>query len=364
MLHGDAVYIYAFDLAYDMRREPVPQLLGCPVEEYALAPSKRSPKRLFFYRPLTATLPPETRRVAGRTVEVHRSVKLFRVGAVSLQIRVPFEAETLAELVAWHDLAFESGTLETEVDGLASRIRDDVAPWCVRPVERVDPGEPYTVFVFESLPGEDAEPPARAEAWLEAHRQEVAGLLACEPEAARLSPREIAETTGRVLSYYEDDLVVVDWDAAIVAGEREDLGDVLHVMELANVQRTELTVYDRMLDASLEGSYRDLGRRTPAFRRGVRRNLRELRVDLARLSDEITNISKFFGDWHLARLYQIVHARFHLSDWHRAIDDKLSTLGDLYELLQQDRMNFWMVVLEATIVLLFILDVILLVLGL
>ena len=46
------------------------------------------------------------------------------------------------------------------------------------------------------------------------------------------------------------------------------------------------------------------------------------------------------------------------------IREKLRTLGDLYQLLQQDWVNFWMVVLETTIVLLFILDVILLLIGL
>ena len=39
------------------------------------------------------------------------------------------------------------------------------------------------------------------------------------------------------------------------------------------------------------------------------------------------------------------------------------TTRELYGLLQQERTNLWMVVLEATIVLLFILDVILLLTG-
>jgi uncharacterized Rmd1/YagE family protein len=81
---------------------------------------------------------------------------------------------------------------------------------------------------------------------------------------------------------------------------------------------------------------------------------------MARLTDELENITKFFGDWHLARIYQHVCHRFHLADWNRIINEKLQTLADLYQLLQQDRNNFWMVVLESTIVLLFILDLVLL----
>jgi len=78
----------------------------------------------------------------------------------------------------------------------------------------------------------------------------------------------------------------------------------------------------------------------------------------------LSNITKFFGDWHLARIYENISARFHLSDWHRTIDEKLKTLDNLYQLLNQDRTNRWMLTLEVTIVLLFVIDLILLVLGL
>jgi hypothetical protein len=95
----------------------------------------------------------------------------------------------------------------------------------------------------------------------------------------------------------------------------------------------------------------------------VMRELREIRIDLARFSDELSNITKFFGDWHLARIYQNISARFHLADWHRTIDEKLETLDNLYQLLNQDRISRWMLTLEVTIVLLFVIDLVLLMLG-
>jgi hypothetical protein len=56
--------------------------------------------------------------------------------------------------------------------------------------------------------------------------------------------------------------------------------------------------------------------------------------------------------------------RFHLAEWHRTVEEKLKTLDELYGLLNQDRMNRWMLVLEVTIVLLFVIDLIILVIGL
>ena len=105
-------------------------------------------------------------------------------------------------------------------------------------------------------------------------------------------------------------------------------------------------------------------RRCEHARSSILRQLREIRIDLARFSDELSNISKFFGDWHLARIYENISARFHLGDWHRTIDGKLKTLDDLYQLLNHDQTNRWMLMLEVTIVLLFVIDLVILFLGL
>ena len=359
---GEVVYLYAFDLAYDMRREPILSLLGQPVGDYSVGPSKRSPKSFFFYRPRLVELPEAQRDTPAGRVLIRRSVKLFGVGAVSVQIRIPFQVGRLEDLVAYHDLAFETGTPAEEARDLAEQVRRELAPFCIRPVPQVREGEDYTVFCLDALQPSGA--PVSAEEWLAAHGRPVAGLLMQEQDAGHLSRQEALESTARYVSYYDADLVVVDWDAALVAGAADSRDDVLHILELANVQLAELEAYDRLLDASLDAAYRDIRARPLRPRRRIRRDLREIRVDLARLSDELQNLTKFFGDWYLAKIYQAAADRFHLADWYRTLDEKLKTLGDLYDLLQQDRVNLSMVVLEAAIVLLFILDVAILLVGL
>ena len=157
---------------------------------------------------------------------------------------------------------------------------------------------------------------------------------------------------------------MLDWDAALIVQDASQLDETLYVLELANLQLTELEAYDRILDRSLEHSYRDLANRTRRASGELMKELREIRIDLARFSDELLNITKFFGDWHLARFYEAISSRFHLGDWHRTVDDKLKTLDDLYQLLNQDRMNRLMLWLEVIIVLLFIIDLVVLILGL
>jgi hypothetical protein len=287
---------------------------------------------------------------------------LLPVGALSVTVSVPFEVPTIEDLVVFHDLAFSNGALQDEVRKLVEEARQELARYFIRPAPQLADEEAYTVFCIDSpLAAQDGRPLA-AEDWLGQHRRQVASLLTQEADIGLLSRQEAKESTDRYLSYYQNDLTVVDWDAALLVQEPSQLDEILYVLELANLQLAELEAYDRLLDTAMERSYRDL---TQQPRRGseVMRELREIRIDLARFSDELSNITKFFGDWHLARLYENISARFHLVDWHRTIDDKLSTLNDLYQLLSQDRTNRWMLTLEITITLLFVIDLVILVMG-
>ena len=361
---GEVVYIYAFDVAYDMTRQPIRELLGQPVAQFAVDASKRSPKQLFFYKPQMVRLPPMERIGPYGPVRVERAIKLLPVGAISITVRVPFAVNHVEDLVVFHDLQFSNGALHDEMRCLAQEALAELKSFYIRPHPQLIEEEAYTVFCIASpLLSQDGTR-ISAESWFQSHRRPVAALLTQEPDMERLSKQESDESTGRYLSYYEDDLVVVDWDAALLIDEPRDFGETLYIMELANLQLAELEAYDRILDNALERSYRDLSGRPLRSRGDILRELREIRIDLARFNDELSNITKFFGDWHLARIYEKLSSRFHLAEWHRTIDGKLKTLDDLYQLLKHDQTNRMMMWLEVTIVLLFIIDLVVLVLDL
>ena len=360
---GRAIYLYAYDIAYEMTRQPVTQLLGQPVAQFSIDASRRNPRHLFFFRPQMVRLPPMERIGPNGPVRIERTLKLLPVGALSITVSVPFQVASIEDLVAYHDLEFSNGVLSQEIRQLVEEACHELAPLLVKPVTQLAEDEAYTVFCIDApLIAADGHP-LSAEDWLHQHRRQVAALLTQESDINQLSRQESDESTGRYLSYYENDLAVLDWDAALIVQEPGQLDEILFVLELANLQLAELEGYDRILDTALERSYRDLTSR-PRSRNEIMRQLREIRIDLARFSDELSNITKFFGDWHVARIYENISARFHLADWHRTIDEKLKTLDNLYQLLNLDRTNRWMLTLEVTIVLLFVIDLVILVLGL
>src|SRR6187551_3656195 len=103
---GEVVYIYAFDVAYEMIRRPVRELLGQPVAQFVVDTSKRSPRHLFFYRPQMVRLPPLERIGPRGPIRLERTIKLLPLGAISITVRVPFAVASLEELVGYHDLRF------------------------------------------------------------------------------------------------------------------------------------------------------------------------------------------------------------------------------------------------------------------
>jgi len=358
--------MYAFDIAYDMRRSDLRELLGQPVGTFQMDASKRNPKQLFFYRPQTVRIPPAEKFTDRGLLRFEATVKIMPVGAISITIRMPFEVEELRELVDFHDIRFKDGsTMADDARQLGEQIRRELLPHLINPVSHITDVEAYTVFCIDGplqkIYGDegDAAEDVTAEQWLHTHRRDIAAVLTQEQDADQLSAQEAEESSGKYFCYYFDDLVVVDWDAALIVDDPREFDETLYIMELANVQLAELEAYDKLLDDAVDAAYRDIKRRTKWLDRGrVQRELRELRVDSARMNDELSNITKFFGDWHLARLYRGMADRFHLDDWHRSLRAKLAAIDEIYQLLQADSNHRMMLSLELAVVVLFVIEVV------
>ena len=135
---------------------------------------------------------------------------------------------------------------------------------------------------------------------------------------------------------------------------------------MANLQLEELRVYDQKLDSVLDKAYADVERAVPSYafaeRQRVLRELRGIRMDMTKVTDEISNSTKFFGDWHLARIYMGCAARFHLSERENMVSQKLRALDGLYTTLHQDSTSRAILILDVAIVGLFVIELVVIIL--
>jgi hypothetical protein len=237
---------------------------------------------------------------------------------------------------------------------IAERIQEDLVPYMHDSYEiKVDP-EPYTVYCITV-----SEHPVRN--FLNGWRRDVTALLASDPRPDDISDEEVEDTWKNWLSYYQDDLVVVEWDAALVIEPTASYEDTLGVFEIANLQLLELRTYDAYLDKIIDKAYddlEDLFGRPRLFRTGGGevQELAELRMDLSEATFQVDNISKLWGDWFLGKVYRSAAKKFELESWRHMVGEKMSDLSDIYQVAQVEFEGRRMFILEFLVVLLFVID--------
>ncbi len=357
-MKGEVVYLYAFDVANEIVAEKVSEILAKRPFPLEIRTDHTSPRDMPFYKPLAIELPPLKATLGGQAVRP--LIRVYSVGVVSVALRASVEATSLRELVPLHRGALEGGrTLDQVARELCDQACQGLREAMVQPAGPSEP-EAYTVFCLTDVGGD-----SDANHWLAENRQAVAELLA-ESRPETLSGAQVDEVLRIQRTYSNADLVVIDWDAALVVDLTGYVDDVLYVLELANLQLEEYRMMDGRLDRYLDRAYDDLRRRRfnlLGVRTGFLHTLRLLRVDVAKLNDEVTHISKFFGDWYLARVYLGARDRFHLNEWRQSVEGRLSQLDELYSVANADVNNRRMVWLETLIVILFVVDLLMIALG-
>jgi hypothetical protein len=355
-LKGEVVYLYAFDVANEIITPRVQEILSEKPFPFEIRMDRTLPKDMPLYKPLAIEPEPLSARLQG--FPVRRLIRIYDVGVVTVTMRVTFEADALADLMPFHNPKLETGeVLDAVASKLCAEVCESLKDSIVGRIESPPPPEAYTVFCLTEIDGV-----SDVNAWLSEQRRQVAGLLA-ETAANKLSEAQVNEVLRIQRSFENSDLTVIDWDAALAVDLTGYVDDVLYALELANLQLEEFRLMDKRLDKYLDGAYEDLDRpRLPLFGGASKtlHHLRRFRVDVAKLTDEVTHITKFFGDWYLARVYLGARDRFYLDQWRASVEQRLAQVDKLYSVVHAEVNEKRMLWLEIIIVIFFALDLLIL----
>lgn len=361
-MRGEVVCYFIYDLGGRVSLDRVKRVLDEVPAFPATSVQKAAPRYVELPRPLVAKFDPQEWETTIGALRVEAVARIYDIGAVSLQFRIPFDEPSLADVHKYLNLQIAAGGEKLSLHDHAARffvpIREGLEGALVEAYNvRIEPEEYTVVCLTESeyTPKE----------LLKDHRHRIAALLSNEPRADKLSVKEVEDNLRFWYSYYEDDLVVVDWDYALIVDKEGKYDDVLFVMELANLQLLELRTYDIYLDHILGKSYAELERflrRSELFASptSLMKELSDARIDLTRVADTIENIGKLFGDYYLAKVYVGLTERFHIAEWEHTVNEKLRTLSEMYGMAAHEVEARRTLTLEALIVLLFIADLALL----
>lgn len=352
-MKGEVVYLYAFDVANEIVTSKVQEILAHKTTRSQFITDHTLPKDVPLYKPLaieTTSLP-----VSFKKHPLHPIIHMYEIGVLSITIRIPFETSHFHNLLPYHTPILDNGQLLGHVArDLCIETCNNIKDAMVQSSAPLE-SEAYTVFCLTDIGNSK-----NLQEWFLQKREAIADLLT-ENKSGVLSKMQVNEVLRIHYSYTDTDLTILDWDAALVIDQKGNVDDILYVLELANIQLEEYRALDQRLDRYLDKAYQDI--RHHRFQlfgtyATILRNLRTLRIDVTKLNDEVTHITKFFGDWYIAHVYKGAHERFYLNQWRNSVEERLKQMDTLYSVAHTETANRKMLWLEMLIVIFFAIDLI------
>lgn len=306
--------------------------------------------------------PPLEMSLGHRNIEVvgHRLhdvvVRIYNIGAVVvtlvLDLPNPSEPESLIALA--QDLAAAEDAITEIARPIAAEIKAAIQPACKISDLTSDIVEDYTVFIVQST-----EPAPRSNTI--GQYLDIPRLLAADK--GELGEQERHSLLHASHSYRPDDLVVIDWNSALVldpAGAQE----VAELLEFTVMQMLELRTYDSLVGRALDRVYKDLddSDRSPWRSRNypeLSRRIMKLFVDVVEIAERVENSVTFLGDTWLARLHGSAAIEFGIPRWQKQLRSKLEVMHQINKLLADQITSQKSMRVEVAILCLIVIEVML-----
>jgi len=264
-------------------------------------------------------------------LRVETQAKLRDYGTLTLiyQIQIP-------EHFTWAQMIHLASFLETgeEIDAFAERHHQEIKTTIEGALKKPSPWkgfEDYIIYFIEDYEG------AQSISQL-IENADLTSLLFAENEV-QVSERNKKIVLENITQYGEKDLVLVEWNAALViepGGGRE----VCDILESAVSHLLELRYFDDLLADLLGNLYDDIERIqenkfiiSNKFERLYKEASRKY-IDFSEFIEKVENSFKVVGDFYLATVYRSATRKFRLTDWQNNINRKMTLLAQASTFLQ------------------------------
>jgi hypothetical protein len=321
-ISGSVLVLIQFDVCEEIRLDRLQQTMNArTVPQPKIKHSV--PAYVRYQRPPVAE--PLDPLVLSGGERLEGEIKYYDYGVVSVIYQLSFSGDweslvSLASRWVW-DVDFAA-----RVEPLVRQRLERAAPAMVKPYARWL-SEDYFIFHLR----DDAGTLSAADLTRD-HGLEIAQIV--RGDRLRLSTGECAEVLQSRISYYENDLAVIGWNAAFLLDSNAGAETAIQLLEYANSQLLEFRHYDELLTGILDNVYETLERkRGMLVRWRMARSARRLHtvlLDIAELTERADNSIKFLSDMFAARLYKLAAAKVGVPDYKDLVAQKLKTAADLY----------------------------------
>jgi hypothetical protein len=351
---GQIFAFYAFDAGYEIDLQRISQILKTELAR-KLIKKKTAPTYIQYQTPpLTIPMGEYSFRLVDMPMKAEVTAKVFDFGAISIAYRMPFSC-SLSELNRYSAALLYDVNLDVEAKRFLEELFLKIKPAVKKPsISEIV--EDYFIFQVTEFEKDIGAKDLRKD-----YSMDIAKALRFE--SGGISENEVNESLKNPVSYYENDMVITDWNAAFVYDS--DYVDTIDVLEFTNVELVELRFNDGLLDKRLIELYDKIyeSRRyfTYLFNPYDKtiRTISELKVEVSVLFERIDNTIKLIGDIYLAKVYNLTSDRFHFDKWEKGIEKKLSAIESIYVILNNRLATIRAETLETVIIILIVVEIIL-----
>lgn len=198
---------------------------------------------------------------------------------------------------------------------------------------KFDLSEEYAVGVVSEYEGDPEQ--------FFSHASHIASFL--KSERLPLDDKEVEYTMSSQMKYAKDDLVIVDWDGAVVFDPHGEYQSILELLQLANFQLLRYRILDLDLDQRLKKANRIIRSHAQRMTFFKNKELEQAFSDIITIRSKsiaefgaIEREIKLIGDWYSARLYDLAAKKFKLEIWKSTIKEKLESLEDVYSIVSEN----------------------------
>jgi len=206
---------------------------------------------------------------------------------------------------------------------------------------------------------------------IEKNKKAIASLVRREPPDS-LSSEEIQEIASNRYRYREN-FLIADIKGAFTFVINTETFPVIRSVELFLLQRLELRVYDTLLDEMLEKSYDILAEVKSKTNRDLNESINEIHIMRLELLEVVSALKDTRGSVKgriFNSLGETLGSVFGGQDLGNSVTRKLDRLGEIYTIVYDSiqnarfiRMDRTMLILEATIVSLIVVEIVLVLAG-
>lgn len=270
--------------------------------------------------------------VNGRKTSAEIIAKVWHFGTLSLSFQIPIDPST-----TWLHLVETSAWLEKDgvIDDLAFRKAKEFQNEIARAIQSPTTwtmNEDYVIYYIQEFDGLSVPASQLPE------KVDIPALILAETNEF-LSDSMKKNILENRFQYSRDDLVVVDWNSALVVEPGGSM-DVPLIIEFALNQLLEMRFYDDLLDQRLNTLYNEVvGKKRGLFSNKYSRQAEEasqIYLEISEIVENVENSFKTVGDFYLATIFRASSQRFRFDDWQRSIDDKLNNLAEVSKLLHSE----------------------------